>query len=69
MDIRTITKSQIMLAAHQEAKAIVAEKRISYREAMMYGLRKVYNKLLQERNMAVIMAQPATPQFMWLRGM
>lgn len=69
-----MTMSECMKAAHAEAKAIVANRRysqgpISYREALMYGMRRIYAKLQQDRNVAIIMAQPAAPQFMWLRGM
>lgn len=61
--------SEIMKAAHAEARSIVASQRISYAEAMRFGLRRVHNKLLTDRNMAIIAAQGATPKFMWLRGM
>ena len=64
-----MTMSECMKAAHAEARAIVVAKRCSYREALMYGMRRVYAKLQQDRNVAIIMAQPAAPQFMWLRGM
>ena len=64
-----MTMSECMKSAHAQAREIAAAKRISYREALMYGLRRVYAKLLQDRNVAIIMAQPAAPQFMWLRGM
>ena len=63
-----MTMTEVMKAAHAEARAIVAAKRISYREAMKYGLRRVYNNLLQARNVAIIAAQAETPKFMWLRG-
>ena len=64
-----MTMSECMKAAHVEARAIVATKRCSYREALMYGMRRVYAKLQQDRNVAIIMARPAAPQFMGLRGM
>ncbi len=63
-----MTKSEIMKAAHSEARGIVSSQRISYREAMKFGLRRVHNKLLTNRNMAIIAAQAETPKFMWLRG-
>ena len=63
-----MTMTEVMKAAHAEARAIVAAKRISYREAMKYGLRRVYAKLQQDRNVAIIAAQAETPKFMWLRG-
>ncbi len=64
-----MTMSEVMKSAHAQARAIVASKRCSYREALMYGLRRVYNDLLQARNVAIIAAQGTAPQFMWLRGM
>ncbi len=59
-----MTKSEIFKAAHAEARKIKAS---SYREAFMYGLRRVYNKLEKD----TWMARPVvpTPKFMWLRGM
>jgi hypothetical protein len=63
-----MTKSEIMKAAHAEAREIVASKRISYAEALKFGLRRVYNDLLTARNVAIIAAQAETPKFMWLRG-
>jgi len=63
-----MTMTEVMKAAHAEARAIVAANRINYREAMKYGLRRVYNDLLQARNVAIIAAQAETPKFMWLRG-
>jgi len=64
-----MTNSEIMKAAHAEARNIVAAKRISYREAMVFGLRRVYAKIESDRAIAVIRARPATPKFLWLRGM
>jgi len=68
-----MTMSECMKAAHAEARSIIAarsrmEGPISYREAIKFGLRRVYNKLLTDRNMAIIAAQAETPKFMWLRG-
>lgn len=63
-----MTMSEVMKSAHTQAREIAAAKRISYREALMYGLRRVYNDLLQARNAAIIAAQGPTPKFMWLRG-
>jgi hypothetical protein len=64
-----MTKSEIMKAAHIEARQMVLEKRISYREAMMFGLRRVYNKLEREVFVAAHLAQPEAPKFIWLRGL
>lgn len=69
-----MTPCEIMKAAHAEARAIVAARRwsqgpISYREALMYGMRRVYHKIAQDRMVAAILAEPAKPKFMWLRGM
>lgn len=64
-----MTKPEILKAAHAEARAIVIAKHISYAEAFIYGQRRVYNKLYNEKWMAYAMAKPKTPKFMWLRGM
>jgi hypothetical protein len=64
-----MTKSQIFKAAHAEARAMVAAKRISYAEAFKFGLRRVYNKIETDRFVACQLAQPEMPKFMWLRGM
>lgn len=64
-----MTKSEIMHFAHAEARKMVAQRRISYREAMKYGLRRAYNKVETDRFVACQLAQPAMPKFMWLRGM
>lgn len=61
-----MTQSQIMLAAHAEARKM---RGVSYVEAMKFGLRRVYNKLMTDRFVAWKLAQPKTPKFMWLRGM
>lgn len=63
-----MSMSEVMKAAHAEAKGIVASQKITYREAMRFGLRRVYSKLLTDRNVAIIAAQAETPKFMWLRG-
>lgn len=64
-----MTNSDIMKAAHAEARKIVAAKRISYREAMVFGLRRVYAKIETDRFVAAALARPAAPKFLWLRGM
>lgn len=64
-----MTKSEIMRAAHVEARKMVVANRISYREAMMFGLRRVYNKIEQDVFVAAYLAQPKTPKFMFLRGL
>lgn len=69
-----MTKSEIMKAAHAEAKNMVEERRYSirgpmaYSEALRYGLRRVYGKIEADRAVAIISARSPTPKFMWLRG-
>lgn len=58
-----MTKSEIMKYAHAEARKM---KNISYRQAMVFGLRRAYNKQMHLVMMAVHEDQP---KFMWLRGM
>lgn len=55
-----------MLAAHAEARKM---RGISYREAMKFSLRRVYNKIESDKFVACYLAKPKTPKFMWLRGM
>ena len=69
MERSQMTKSQIFKAAHAEAKLIVLQKGISYAEAFKYSLRRVYTKIEQIKFVQSVLAQPKTPQFMWLRGM
>ena len=64
-----MTKSELMLYAHSEARKMVIAKRISYKEAMVFGLRRSHNKNETERFVAAQLAQPEMPKFMWLRGM
>jgi hypothetical protein len=64
-----MAKSEIMNAAHAEARKIVAQKGYTYREAMKFGLRRVYNKIQNDASVARILAQPKTPKFMFLRGL
>ena len=65
-----MTKLEIMQAAHAEARQMVRDRKVApYAEGMKFGLRRVYNKLQREAFVAAAMAQPATPKFMWLRGM
>lgn len=61
-----MTKSQIMLAAHAKARKMTG---IPYREAMRFGLKRVYNKIYTDMFVAAHLAQPSLPEFMWLRGM
>lgn len=61
-----MTNSEIFKAAHAEAKRIKAS---SYAEAFKFALRRVYNKIEQDRFVASVLAKPETPKFMWLRGM
>lgn len=64
-----MTKAEIMRAAHAEARKMVVSKCISYREAMKFGLRRVYNKIQSDVFVACILAQSKTPKFMFLRGL
>lgn len=67
-----MTNSQIFKAAHAEAKIILATRRgpaINYAEAFQFGLRRIYNKIEQDRFVAAVLAEPEKPKFMWLRGM
>lgn len=61
-----MTKSQIFKAAHTEARTM---RGISYAEAFKFGLRRVYNKIEKNRFVAMVLAEPEKPKFMWLRGM
>lgn len=61
-----MTNSEIFKAAHAEVKTM---RGISYAEAFKYGLRRVYNKIMTERFVAIHLAQPKMPKFMWLRWM
>lgn len=58
-----MTKSEIMKMAHAEARTM--KNVASYREAVMFGLRRAHNKA---QKMA-IPVQAETPKFMFLRGL
>ncbi len=64
-----MTKSELMLYAHSEARNMVISKRISYKEAMIFGLRRAHNKNEKDIFIAAQLAKPEMPKFMWLRGM
>lgn len=64
-----MTKSELMLYAIAEARKMVIIKRISYKEAMRFGLRRAHNKNETERFVAARLAQGPVPKFLWLRGM
>lgn len=65
-----MTKSNIMTAAHAEARQMLRDRKVtSYAEGLKFGLRRVYNELQRDAYVAAAMAQPATPKFMFLRGL
>ena len=63
-----MTKSELMLYAHSEARKMVISKRISYKEAMRFGLRRAHNENEKRLFVAARLAEGPTPKFMWLRG-
>ncbi len=64
-----MTKSELMLYAHSEARKMVIAKRIRYKEAMVFGMRRAHNKNEKDAFIAAQLAKPEMPKFMWLRGM
>lgn len=63
-----MTKIQIMQMAHAEARKIVSRDRVSYAQAMVFGLRRAHNAA-EKAVWVAAAAQPATPAFMFLRGL
>lgn len=63
-----MTKTEIIKAAKAEAREMIATKRTPARDAIMFGFRRVYNKIERDRFVAAQLALPETPKFMWLRG-
>lgn len=64
-----MTRTEIMQMAHAEARKIVAKQGGTYRAAMVFGLRRAHNAAQKAVLVAAVMARPAAPQFMWLRGL
>jgi len=63
-----MTKSEIMKAAHAEARKFRVGKAISYAQAISVGLRRAHNDAQRAAFVAAAVLQPATPKYMWLRG-
>lgn len=64
-----MTKTQIMQMAHAEARKIVSRDRVSYAQAMVFGLRRAHSAAQKTVFVAVVLARPAAPAFMFLRGL
>jgi hypothetical protein len=62
-------KSDLLKAAHAEARNIVAQKGYSYAEAFKFGLRRAHSAVQKQAFVAAVLAQPAAPKFMFLRGL
>lgn len=69
-----MTKSEIMKKAHKEARNFIAGRALcwgktTYAEALSVGLRRAHNDAMHAAYVAARIGQPATPKFMFLRGL